>query len=215
MVGSAAYAALPFIGAWHIDWLRGWIYAVVFVAVSVAGSLVVQLSNPGLLEARAKGFRKDTKPFDRTFYMLFLPLIVAYPLLAGLDAGRLVWSPLPEWTIAPGLVLFIGSSIVGTWAMIVNAHAESTVRIQEDRDHVVVRSGPYRFVRHPMYTGILVGLPAAALVLGSGWALVPVALMVGLFIWRTAREDETLMRELPGYPAYAHDTKYRLVPGIW
>lgn len=215
VVGSAAYAALPFIGAWRFDWPRGWIYAAVFVAVSVLGSVVVQLSNPRVLEARAQGLRKDTKPFDRQFYGLFVPLIVAYPLLAGVDGGRLLWAPLPEWTIAVGLVLFLGQSIVGTWALIVNVHAEGAVRIQEDRDHVVVRKGPYRVVRHPMYAGIILGLPAAALVLGSGWAFVPVALIVGLFIWRTVREDETLTQELPGYTDYARETKYRLVPGIW
>ena len=126
--GSAAYAALPFIGAWRLDWPRGWIYAALMVVVSVAGSLVVQLFNPGLLEARAKGLRQDTKPFDRRFYRLFLPLIVAYPLLAGLDAGRFVVA-LARLDHLAGVVLFIGSSIVGSWAMIVNPHAESTVRI--------------------------------------------------------------------------------------
>jgi protein-S-isoprenylcysteine O-methyltransferase Ste14 len=212
-IGACFFAALAFLGAGRIAWDRGWIYAVVFVGVSVAGSLVVEIANPGLLAARAKGLRKDTKPFDRVFYRLFLPLIAAYPLLAGLDAARFSWAPLPDWTLYPGIALFAVSSVFGTWTMIVNRHAESTVRIQEGQ--TVVTGGPYRLVRHPMYLGTVIGLPATALMLGSAWALVPAVLMIGLFVWRTAREDRTLRQELQGYETYAGTTRYRLLPGVW
>lgn len=214
-IGSAAYAALAFLGAGRLDWTRGWIYAAVFVGMSVAGSLLVQLANPGLLDARAKGIRKDTKSFDRIFYLLFLPLALLYPLLAGLDAVRFSWWPLPGWTVVPGVLLFVTGSLVTTWTMVVNRHAESTVRIQDDRGHAVVSDGPYRLVRHPMYLGTLIGLPGGALMLGSGWSLVPVLLIVVLFVWRTAHEDRALRQELAGYEAYAALTPYRLLPRVW
>jgi protein-S-isoprenylcysteine O-methyltransferase Ste14 len=211
--GSALYAGLAFLGAGRLDWPRGWIYAAIFVGVSAGGSLIVQLANPGLLEARAKGIRKDTKAFDKAFYRMFLPLILLYPLLAGLDAIRFAWAPLPDWTMVPGALLFVISSAFGTWTMVVNAHAESTVRIQEGQ--TVITHGPYRFVRHPMYAGLLMGFPATALILGSAWALLPMALIVALFVWRTAREDRTLRQELAGYEDYARITRYRLLPGVW
>ncbi len=214
-VGSAVYAGLAFIGAGRIDWTRGWVYAAVFVTVSVVGALIVQCANPGLLEARAKGIRKDTKAFDKTFYRMFLPLVLFYPLLAGMDGANFSWAPLPWWTVVPGALLFLIGSAFGTWAMVANAHAETTVRIQGERGHSVVTEGPYRIVRHPMYVGTVIGLPGTALMLGSGWALVAMALIVMLFVWRTAREDRALQRELTGYEDYVRRTRYRLVPGIW
>lgn len=212
-IGSAVYAGIAFLAAGRLDWARGWIYVGMFIAVSVVGSLIVQLANPGLLEARAKGIRKDTKSFDKTFYRLFLPLAVLYPALAGMDAVRFSWAPLPWWTIYPGILIFLVSSFFGTWTMAVNRHAESTVRIQEG--HTVIATGPYRLVRHPMYLGTIVGLPGTALMLGSGWALVPAALIAMLFVWRTAREDQALRQELAGYEDYAKITRYRLMPGVW
>jgi protein-S-isoprenylcysteine O-methyltransferase Ste14 len=101
------------------------------------------------------------------------------------------------------------------WTLAVNRHAEATVRIQTDRGHTVVTSGPYQFVRHPMYTGAMVMYVATGLVLGSIWALALAGILVGLFLWRTVMEDRTLRRELDGYEEYAAQTRYRLVPGVW
>jgi protein-S-isoprenylcysteine O-methyltransferase Ste14 len=212
-LGSALYVSLAFFGAGRFVWPRGWIYAAVFIVVSLVGTLIIQLANPGLLEARAKGIRKDTKPFDKLFYLSFLPLIVFYPLFAGIDAARFSWAPLPEWTAIAGALLFILGSVFGTWTMVVNTHAETTVRLQDEQR--VVTSGPYRFVRHPMYLGTLIGLPGTALMLGSSWALLPMTLIVLLFVWRTAREDQALRQELAGYAGYSKTTRYRLLPGIW
>ncbi|WP_420134168.1 methyltransferase family protein [Rhodopseudomonas sp.] len=214
-LGSSAYAALALIGAGRLDWGRGWLYAAMFVVVSVGGTAVVLRADPAVLVARAKSLRDDTKPFDRLFYALFLPLIALMPIVAGMDAGRFGWAPLPGWTTIPGVVLFVAGSALSTWTLLVNTHAESTVRIQSDRAHAVVQSGPYRLVRHPMYLGTLIGLPAAALMLGSTWALLPAALITALFVWRAAREDDALLRELPGYTDYATRVRHRLLPGVW
>lgn len=214
-LGVAVYASLAFLGAGRLDWPRGWIYAGVFATVTLAGSLIVQTANPGLLEARAKGLRQDTKEFDRTFYRLFLPLVLFYPLLAGVDAARFGWTELPSVAVPVGVALFLAGSALTAWTMLANPYAEATVRIQTERGHAVVTAGPYRFVRHPMYAGTLLGLPSGALILGSAWALAPMGLIAGLFVWRTAREDRALQAELPGYAAYAAVTPYRLLPGVW
>ncbi len=175
LVGSAIYPAIAFVGAGRLDWPRGWVYLIVFVAAAATGTVIVDRVNPGLLAARQRGMRKNTKGFDKVFYVFFLPLMVIYPLLAGLDAARFAWAPLPAWTVWPGILLFIAGSALTTWALIVNRHAEGTVRIQSDRGHAVVIDGPYAIVRHPIYVGTIIGLPAVALVMGSAWALVPMA----------------------------------------
>jgi protein-S-isoprenylcysteine O-methyltransferase Ste14 len=100
-------------------------------------------------------------------------------------------------------------------ALTTNPHLETTVRIQKDRGHKVITTGPYRFVRHPMYTGVLLMYAGWPLILGSMWSYVVVGIIVVLFVVRTALEDRTLRTELEGYEAYAGRTRYRLLPGVW
>jgi protein-S-isoprenylcysteine O-methyltransferase Ste14 len=182
--------------------------------MTIAG-LLVHLRNPALLEARANWRRRDTKPFDKVFLSLFLPLTFLQPAVAGLDAVRYGWSSMPFATLYAGLILFAMAMTLITWAMMANPHAETTVRIQTDREHKVVTSGPYRIVRHPMYVGAILMYPAAALMFGSTWALAVSALIAILFVWRTVLEDRTLRRELPGYEEFAARTRYRLIPRLW
>ena len=116
--------------------------------------------------------------------------------------------------VAAYVVLVVAYGLV-LWAMWTNRFFSSVVRIQTDRGHHVVHDGPYRFVRHPGYVGaILLGL-ASAVALGSLWALIPAGLMAMAVIVRTALEDATLKRELPGYAEYASRVRYRLLPGVW
>jgi protein-S-isoprenylcysteine O-methyltransferase Ste14 len=101
------------------------------------------------------------------------------------------------------------------WAMMVNRHAETTVRIQTDRDHKVVSSGPYRIIRHPMYIGAILMFPGVALILGSILALAMAGVIAILLVGRTALEDHTLRQELLGYKEFTTLTRYRLIPGLW
>ena len=121
----------------------------------------------------------------------------------------------PFWTVYPGIGGFIVSAVLITWVLVKNPHAESSVRIQKDRGHSVIASGPYRLVRHPMYVGLIQLHQSMALILGSMWAMALAGLITILFLWRTALEDQTLRQELPGYEEYATVTRYRLMPGIW
>ena len=103
-----------------------------------------------------------------------------------------------------------------TWAESVNKFFEPTVRIQTDRGHKVIDTGPYAIVRHP---GYVVGLPAlpghAPWRWAPLWALIPAVLLCLLLVLRTIWEDQTLQAELPGYKEYAQRVRYRLVPGVW
>ena len=118
----------------------------------------------------------------------------------------------PTLNPARGLAQLLGAS---AWVLRVNPFAEATVRIQRDRGQTVVISGPYRFVRHPMYIGAFLMYLGMPLVLGSVGALTLGAAIVALMIWRTSREDLALRQELPGYEEFTKRTRYRLLPGVW
>jgi len=111
-------------------------------------------------------------------------------------------------------VFLLGSGIM-LWAMAANPFFAQVVRIQTDRGHTAVAEGPYRFVRHPGYTGMCLSTLGSALLLGSLWALLPWAGCVALLVLRTSLEDQTLAGELDGYREYRTRTRYRLVPRIW
>jgi protein-S-isoprenylcysteine O-methyltransferase Ste14 len=168
-----------------------------------------------LMEARANWRHADTKRFDKIFLAVYLPLVSIQPAVAGLDAVRFLWSSMSFAFVYIGTILFVFGIVLIGWALSVNKYAETSVRIQTDRGHTVVTSGPYRLVRHPMYVGTILMYLGTPLVWGSVWALLLGALMGVLLIWRTAREDRTLRNELAGYEEFTTRTRYRLLPGLW
>ena len=101
------------------------------------------------------------------------------------------------------------------WTLAVNPYLETTVHIQSERGRVAITTGPYRFVRHPMYAGVILGSLAAPFIYGSALAFVPAAAIAVLLIIRTALEDRTLRNGLPGYAEYAQRTPYSLFPALW
>lgn len=120
-----------------------------------------------------------------------------------------------ELVLTGFLVCLAPTMIIGIWAMVENEHFEQFVRIQTDRNHRVVTTGPYKIVRHPGYLAGILGTLAGPLMLGSVWSIIPACLIVVLFVWRTAREDRILIKELEGYLQYTEQTPYRLIPFVW
>jgi protein-S-isoprenylcysteine O-methyltransferase Ste14 len=211
----AVWVVGTFLGAHRLGWARGWAAVALYFAGITAIALVEGRYNPGLFEARARFRRHETKWFDKVFFPLMLPLTFAEPAVAGWDAGCAGCTAMSMALFYPGAILVLLASAVFAWVVAVNPFAETTVRIQTERGHKVITRGPYRFVRHPMYVGALllyIGLP---MVWGSRWAAALSAAVIVLFIWRTALEDRTLRRELPGYEEYAARTRNRLLPRIW
>ena len=208
------WVTLLFGGAGRITWIRGWICTVLYLGGFFIARAILLRRNPELLKQRQTAIREDTKPFDRIVLRLLLSLTIVEPLVAGLDFR---WNApsTPLWLVYPGIASFVGAAITITWVLVKNPHAESSVRIQSDRGHCVVASGPYRFVRHPMYAGLIQLHQSVALMLGSPWTVGLAALITILFWLRTALEDQALRRELPGYEEYTAVTRYRLMPGIW
>jgi protein-S-isoprenylcysteine O-methyltransferase Ste14 len=215
MGASAWWTGSIFLSAGRLDWIRGWISVGLWVTGMTTIGVVGYRYNPAVMNARAQRRRTDTKHFDKVFWALYFPLLFVQPAIAGLDVARFGWSSMPFGFVYAGAIAFVLAIVLIAWVLCVNPFAEATVRIQTDRGQTVVMSGPYRFVRHPMYVGsflLYLGMP---LVLGSVGALILGVSIVALMAWRTSREDQTLRQELPGYEEFTKRTRYRLLPGVW
>jgi protein-S-isoprenylcysteine O-methyltransferase Ste14 len=151
----------------------------------------------------------------RILLCFFFPTVYAIVPVAALDDGRFHWFPVSWWVCGVGYVLFLVGMGIVTWAEAVNKFFEVTVRIQTERGHKVIDTGPYAFVRHPGYVGGVFFFVGTALSLGSVWALVPAGLASALLILRTQWEDQTLQAELAGYREYTQQVRYKLIPGVW
>ena len=200
------------VGRW--DWFRGWAFLGLLVVGFTLNGLYMWRKNPELMIRRGQ-IGKGTKTWDLVMLALFGLTYLAIPIVAAFDT-RHQGTRMTIWLWPVGVVLFAFFIAVITWVMDVNPFFEKTVRIQRDRNHKVITSGPYRIVRHPGYTATLLGLVLATpLLLGSWWAFIPAVLSMLCLILRTALEDRTLRKELSGYEAYARKVHYRLLPGLW
>jgi protein-S-isoprenylcysteine O-methyltransferase Ste14 len=212
-VARFACLAAPFLAAGTIRWTRGWIWLGLLVLSLLVFVLVARARNPGLLKARMET-KMPTERFDRVFFAFYLAALAAFVVVAGFDA-RWGWSHVPPGWLYAGIALHLAATLPLAAVAATNPYLESTVRIQSERGHVAVTSGPYAVVRHPMYAGVILLFLAWPLVLGSLWTYIPSVCIAALFVFRTANEDRTLLRELPGYEDYTRRTRYRLVPDLW
>jgi len=207
-------AVILFVSAGRLDWWRAWISLSIWIAGLIGMGIVMFRKNPELINERGKK-HANTKGFDKVFFVFYAPMGFIALIVAGLDAGRFGWSSMSPALSIVGGFLYIPAFIIVAWAMAENPHFETTVRIQNDRNHQVCSSGPYQYARHPGYVGMILMNIASPLVLGSWWACIPAGIIVLLVIIRTALEDLTLQAELPGYVEFAQRTRYRLLPGVW
>ena len=214
-VGSLGlFGALLFLPAGRMDWLHGWLYMALVTANAGITFAYLRRKNPELIEHRMR-IGKGTKTWDWIWMGAFATVFGGVYLVAGLDAARFGWSAMPPALWLIGLVLFLPGAVLIAWSMGVNPFFEKTVRIQTERRHRVIDTGPYRFVRHPGYVGFFGWALSAPLLLGSWWAFVPALLSLVALVVRTVLEDRTLRQELRGYADYARRVRFRLVPGLW
>ena len=203
-----------FLTAGRVDYWQGWIFTVIFGILLI--SSLIQFSDRIDLAMERLRPGPGIKWWDRIFIAFYLPLSIGIFVVGGLDAGRFGWTrDLPIWVYPVSIVVCVGSFCFTRWAMLTNRWFSSVVRIQTDRGQRVVREGPYRFVRHPGYLGIILSFMAVPLILGSLWALIPAGSVSLLLIVRTCLEDRILQEELAGYADYAQEVRYRLLPRVW
>ena len=210
---TTVLGALLFFSAGTLAWWRGW----VFLAVMFAATATMMLGvNQDLVAERLKGpFQRGSRS-DKILAVALIPAMAGQFVFIGLDVSRLHLLGKPNVMVSSlGLAL----CIAGFWIMHVgmreNAFATTVVRYQEERGQVVVDTGPYHVVRHPMYSGavlLFVGMP---LWLQSSAGALLAIVLIGLFVLRIIIEEGLLRRELPGYAAYAERVRYRLIPFLW
>jgi protein-S-isoprenylcysteine O-methyltransferase Ste14 len=207
-------AAIWYIASGHLDWVMGWAFIGAYMIIAAVAALIVPL-DPELTEERTQ-IKEDVKVWDKWIVIIlniWTPLGLL--ILAGLDI-RFGWSPvIPLALQIAMLVLAVLGYLVSVWAAASNKFYGRFVRIQKERGHTVATGGPYQYVRHPGYAGLIIFYFAVALALGSLWTLILNGLASLLLVVRTALEDKTLLKELDGYREYAGRVRYRLLPGIW
>lgn len=213
---SLTFLILVFVAAGTMRWPAFWVLLTFYVLTTGGWMLWLKRRDPGLLRERMTAARRpDVKSWDRIIIRVYSLLLMAMLLVAALDAVRFRWSRVP--VAAQGLALLVLLAAWGLimWAFRVNAFLAEMVRVQTERGHTVCTKGPYRFVRHPMYIGVILTILGVPVLLGSIYALIPAVLIAALFVLRTALEDRTLKAELPGYTDYARSVRWKLVPGVW
>lgn len=209
-LGAAILLGILLISAGRFDAWQPWAYCGVIWLIATGTYTHLGRTSPGLVAERMRP-PSDT---DRATRRLVALPFLTYLITSGLDL-RFGWSALPSWLTALSLIIVAAGFGLVTWVLSSNPFASSAVRIQQERGHSVISSGPYRLVRHPMYLAVVLVCLASGPALGSwysGLALVPVVL---IFIRRTLREDRLLHEQLAGYADYASRVRWRVVPLVF
>jgi protein-S-isoprenylcysteine O-methyltransferase Ste14 len=205
--------ALYFIAAGSLKATWGWVWLAVGLVSLVVGGLYVLRINPAVINERGRPAERQ-KSWDKALMLVYLPIYLGAYIVSGLD-WRFSWSDMPLWLHLVGILGTLASGGLTYAAMAHNPFLAQVVQVAEERGHRVATSGPYRYVRHPMYASLLIGWLTMGWLFGSWWAFIPAGLAALILIIRTALEDRTLQTELPGYAEYAAKTRYRLLPGVW
>jgi len=222
MVAQAAVAAigiplLPLLITTDWRWGEAWAFFVFSALGFFVSRWLADRRHPGIIAERWRKLdHENIKSFDKVLAPVvalgLLPILIVVGIDHRLEATA---SFFPAWSRWLALAVLVAAYVLGTWALLENEFFSGVVRIQHDRGHHVVSSGPYRLVRHPGYSGTLLYYLMCPIGLSSLWAFIPVAMVAVALVWRTALEDRTLAAELPGYAEYAQRTRFRLIPGVW
>jgi protein-S-isoprenylcysteine O-methyltransferase Ste14 len=201
-------------GTWR--WPAAWMFVIGLLATGLVGARWLASHDPELLGERMKPLLQAGQPlWDRIVLLVMSALLVSWLVLIGIDAVRFHWWNPPSWLRGIGGVSLALGMWISARTFRVNTFLSAVVKIQTERGHRVVSTGPYAIVRHPLYAGLLLVLPSITILLGSLWGLAATPLLASGVILRTAKEDRELLRGLDGYAEYVQRVRYKLIPRIW
>jgi protein-S-isoprenylcysteine O-methyltransferase Ste14 len=213
---AAVFGAVLFLPAGTLRWPAAWIFlALMFGFTIVLGAWLLR-HDPDLLAERMTGIgRSDQETWDKILLAITAVLFFAWLVLMALDAVRFRWSAMPRWLSTLGALMLLASFEVFFVTFRENSFLSPAVRIQTDRAQTVVSTGPYRYVRHPMYAGFVLFSVGTALLLGSYFGLIGAFLLIGIVARRAVLEERVLRQRLEGYDAYMSRVNYRFLPRVW
>jgi len=215
-IETFVFAILLFGSAGTLNWAAGWAFMILFLGCLWLLVLRLARRDPALLAERMKMKAQPGQPlWDRILLRTMIILWFAWFVLAALDGGRFHWSNAPVWLQWLGGAAVPFAVWIFDWTFKENTFSAPVVRIQKERGHKVISSGPYAIVRHPLYAGALLLMPATSLLLGSWYGVLGSMVVAAGLVVRTIMEEKTLVRELDGYPEYARRVRYRLIPFVW
>jgi protein-S-isoprenylcysteine O-methyltransferase Ste14 len=204
-----------FLPAGTLLWTAGWIFLGLFFVFFCGVNAWLFRHNPGLLQERLHLARPDQKGWDKVLFPLLEALCLGWLAFMALDAVRFHWSRLPVWLQVFGGLLLLASFYLFFLTFRENSYLSPVERIQGERGQMVISSGPYHIVRHPMYSAMVIFFIATPLLLGSGYGVLFGLGLAALLARRAVLEEKMLKRELLGYEEYTHQVKYRFVPHVW
>jgi protein-S-isoprenylcysteine O-methyltransferase Ste14 len=215
LIWIVAMGALLFVPAGTLRWPAAWVFLATMAVISLSAGSWLARTDPELLAERMRLTAKDEQPAaDKLFVLVIGGAFLIWFVAIGLD-HRISGSDFPIVSQALGLALLLVSTVFIMWVMRENSFAAPLVKVQHERGHHVVSTGPYAWVRHPMYSGAVLFFIGIALLLGSAWGLAASPLFAVLFGIRAGIEERTLIAGLPGYDDYISRVRYRLLPGVW
>jgi protein-S-isoprenylcysteine O-methyltransferase Ste14 len=212
----AVMAALLFVPAGTLRWPAGWVFLAEIGGFGVLLGLWLARHDPALLAERMSMLVQPAqKRWDKVFMASIVVVWTAWLVLMGLDAVRWRASHLPVWAQALGAILIALCMYLAYLTLRVNSFAAPVVKIATERGHHVVDTGPYAYVRHPMYAGAVLFFIGTPLLLGSWYGLAVAPVLTAVIALRAVLEERMLAQELPGYRDYAARVRYRLIPRVW
>jgi protein-S-isoprenylcysteine O-methyltransferase Ste14 len=216
IVMAAVFALVMFVPAGTLRWPAGWTYLVLMFGFTIAISIWLMRFNPDLLAERLSGIgRPDQKSWDKAFLAVLAVAFFGWFAFMAVDAVRFSWSNVPRWLRCIGVLLLMASFYLFYLVFRENSYLSPAVRVQTERGHTVISTGPYSYIRHPMYSGFVLFAVGTTLLLGSAYGLFGAALLIVMVAWRAVQEERLLERELKGYGAYKKRVRYRFVPHLW
>jgi len=207
--------ALLFLPAGSLRFWQGWVFLALFSGFSLIFTGYFLRHDPQLLERRMHN--REREPGQKFFRILWVPLWIGGILLAGLDY-RFAWSAglvgaTPLWLVLAAQALIACSWFLLLAVMRSNSFASSIIQVEAGQS--VISTGPYRLVRHPMYSALVIQAIFTPLALGSYVTLPVFALQIPVLVVRLLNEEKFLRRELPGYSDYCRRVRFRLIPFAW
>lgn len=215
IAGLLLFMVVFFLSAGRIDLPRAWFFFAIYFVSFLFNTVIFLRFNPEIIRARSETNWGKMKWWDKVFAVLYFVFLFSMFIVCGLDVGRLHLSSIGIGFLVVGVIIFVVGWAFAVWAMVENKFFETTVRVQMEREHRVVSTGPYAIIRHPGYAGMILFYGCSPFIIGSLYGLIPVILLAFAFVFRTYFEDRLLYEELTGYKEYTKKVKYRLLPFVW